>query len=629
MANFNFNPTFPEGIRDTLDARANAVQNRDPYWNYKKYAYFRMSVLPPEPYKDDTASSTSVFDVVTNAKGGFPIGEAPQGGHLNMYTDEGGVRRFKPKISSAKMSLDGGGDLYNSFIREVDISFEVYTLDDLNRVVTEYFRIGARVKIEYGWINSTLDGERGEDIMKVYNFGYSMGSDGSFSCNIKGLTGDAFASAASVGGTLELTNTEEINALGAKGVNPADISMALIAKYKAAFGIDPNEDEDEDENASKVDIDNGQIIESTDASGQYDLFIAAIDNVGASDGFLGIGADDPIRTPFVRFESFIALANKLSGDTTKETFVFSEKNTEIKKNTKEFGSADPRKYIFPGNMADYGEGNEYVKVLGKKDADIRNILVSIDKITSIVKNRGTTVNEKFRPPQMTTIIKDLSDDIKKLSGGLVDIKVVPKTEDASKENKSGQYEILNYFNVAQLKNRAPYEFSVIGDRTIVKDVSIDTEFDIDIMTMMTVGNVRNGVVNLAPFTKSELYSFPDIKIKKDPEPTQPETQDIPSKQGVGMDGIDDSRANSIAYTMREDLVADPKGGSFVTLPFQISLSIKLDGITDIPFLSPITVDRLPIKYKSDGIRFLVMGVEQSFDGNGGWETDIKTAMKIG
>jgi len=620
MANFNFNPIFPLGIRETLDTRANAVKNRDPYWNYKKYAYFRMSVLPPEKYTNDTPSSTSVFDVVTKVEGGFPIGEAPQGGHLNMYTDEGGVRRFKPKISSAKMSLDGGGDLYNSFIREVDISFEVYTLDDLNRVVTEYFRIGARVKIEYGWMNSTLDGERGEDIMKVYNFGYSMGSDGSFSCNIKGLTGDAFASAASVGGTLELTDTKEINALGAEGVNPADISMALIAKYKAAFGVDP------DENASDVSIDNGEIKESKDASGQYDLFMAAIDNVGASDGFLGIGADDPIRTPFVRFESFIALANKLSGDTTKDTFVFSEKNTEIKKNTKEFGSADPRKYIFPGEMADYGEGNKYMEVLGDKDADIRNILVSIDKITSIVKNRGTTVNEKFRPPQMTTIIKDLSDDIKKLSGGLVDIKVVPKTEDPSKENKSGQYEILNYFNVAQLDNPEPYPFSVIGDRTIVKDVSIDTEFDIDIMTMMTVGNVRNGVVNLAPFTKSGLYSFPDIDIKKDPEP---EDQDIPSKQGIGKDGIDDSRANSIAYAMREKLVADPEGGSFVTLPFQISLGIKLDGITNIPFLSPVTVDRLPVDYKSDGIRFLVMGVEQSFDGNGGWETDIKTAMKIG
>ena len=625
MANFNFNPTFPEGIRDTLDARANAVQNRDAYWNYKKYAYFRMSVLQPESYTNNTASSTSVFDVVKNAKGGFPIGEAPQGGHLNMYTDEGGVRRFKPKISSAKMSLDGGGDLYNSFIREVDVSFEVYTLDDLNRVVTEYFRIGARVKIEYGWMNSTLDGERGEDIMKVYNFGYSMGSDGSFSCNIKGLTGDAFASAASVGGTLVLTDEKEIDALGAEGVNPADISMALIAKYKAAFGIDA------DENASEVGIDNGEIKERKDASGQYDLFMAAIDNVGASDGFLGIGGDDPIRTPFVRFESFIDLANKMSGDSTKPTFVFSEENTEIKKNTEEFGSADPRKYIFPGKMADYGEDNKYVDVLGEKEADIKNILISIDKITSIVKNRGTTVNEKFRPPQMTTIIKDLSDDLKKLSGGLVDIKVVPKTEDPSKENESGQYEILNYFNAAQLKNPAPYEFSVIGDRTIVKDVSIDTEFDIDIMTMMTVGNVRNGVVNLAPFQKSGLYEFPDIDIK-DPEknqPKQPENQDIPSKQGIGKDGIDDSRANSIAYAMREKLVADPEGGSFVTLPFQISLSIKLDGITNIPFLSPITIDRLPVDYKSDSIRFLVMGVEQSFDGNGGWETDIKTAMKIG
>ena len=77
------------------------------------------------------------------------------------------------------------------------------------------------------------------------------------------------------------------------------------------------------------------------------------------------------------------------------------------------------------------------------------------------------------------------------------------------------------------------------------------------------------------------------------------------------------------------MVADDDKGTFVTIPFQIKLGIKLDGITDIPFLSPITVDRLPVDYKSGNIRFLVIGVEQSFDGQGGWETDIKTAMKMG
>jgi len=626
MANFNFNPEFPSKVAQILDERANAIQNRDPNWNYKKYAYFRMDVLPPESYSSQTDASTSVFDLVTNASGNFPIGVAPEGGHLNLYTNEGGVRRFKPKITSANMSLDGGGDIYNSFIREVTVNFQVFTLEDLNRVVTEYFRIGARVKIEYGWLGKPKGPEAGSDIMKVYNFGYTMGSDGAFDCNIKGLTGDAFAGSATVGGTLELTDDAEINALGSKGVNPADISMALIAKYKAAFGLDA------DEEAGDANIDNGEIQEAKDSSGKYDLYMAGIMNTGESEGF--IFGDDPVRTPFVRFESFIDLANKVSGASeSKPTFVFSTTDkTKIDPNSKEYGSADPRKYIFPGNMADYGEDNKYVDVLGDKEADIKNILVSINKITEIVKNKGTTVNEKFRPPQVSVIIKTLSDEIKSLSGGLVDIKVVPKTEDASKENEDKQYEILNYTNVVVDKTKnEPYVFSAIGETSFVKNVSIDTEFDIDIMTMMTVGNVRNGSVQLAPFAKSGLYEFPNIppENSETKEPKQPKDQDIPSKEGIGKDGIDDSRANSIAAALREKLVADDEKGTFVTIPFQIKLGIKLDGITDIPFLSPITVDRLPIDYKSGNIRFLVTGVEQSFDGNGGWETDIKTAMKMG
>ena len=625
MANFNFNPSFPAGVQKTLKERESDIKNRKVGWNYQKTAYFIMRNQPAQTYSDSTPASTSVFDVVTDADTVFPIGISPKGGHMDLYTSEGGVRRLKPKITSAKMSLDGGGDIYNSFIREVEVEFQVFTMADLNTVVKNYFRIGARIEIEFGWVGSTREGESGKDVMKVYNFGYSMGSDGSFNCNIKGLTGDAFASSATSGGTLTLTDDAEVNALGKSGVNPADISMALVAKYKAAFGLDP------DEEAGDASIDNGELQEAQDSSGNYDLYMAGIMNTGESEGFFF--GDDPVRTPFVRFESFINLANKVSGGNPTETFVFStSEKTKIRKNEKEFGSADPRKYIFPGELSDYGEDNDYKSIMGEKEVDIKNILISINRISEIVKNKGTTVNEKFRPPTIASIIKELSSEIKFLSGGLVDIKVVPKTEDASRENESGQYEIVNYTNVViDDTPPEPYKFSVLGETSIVKDVSIDTEFDIDIMTMMTVGNVRNGVSSLQPFKNSGLYSFPEIPVKDSEtgETKQPEDQDIPSKEGIGKDGIDDSRANSIASAMREKLVSDDVDGTFVTIPFQIKLGIKLDGITGIPFLSPITIDRLPINYDNSKIHFLVMGVEQSFDGDGGWETDIKTAMKIG
>jgi len=34
-------------------------------------------------------------------------------------------------------------------------------------------------------------------------------------------------------------------------------------------------------------------------------------------------------------------------------------------------------------------------------------------------------------------------------------------------------------------------------------------------------------------------------------------------------------------------------------------------------------------FKNSNVRFLITGIEHSFDGQGGWETKIDTAMKVG
>ena len=69
-------------------------------------------------------------------------------------------------------------------------------------------------------------------------------------------------------------------------------------------------------------------------------------------------------------------------------------------------------------------------------------------------------------------------------------------------------------------------------------------------------------------------------------------------------------------------------GTFVSLPFYIKLGVTLDGINGIGFLQPITVDRLPQNYR-ENVKFLITGIEHSFDGQGGWETKLDTAMKVG
>ena len=83
--------------------------------------------------------------------------------------------------------------------------------------------------------------------------------------------------------------------------------------------------------------------------------------------------------------------------------------------------------------------------------------------------------------------------------------------------------------------------------------------------------------------------------------------------------------------MRQSLVSEtnPKVTTQPVLPFQLKLSVTLDGIDGIKYLSPITADRLPSRFKKAGVRFVVLGVEHAFDGQGGWTTSLKTAMTMG
>ena len=630
MANsFNLTPSFSGTVESCLRKRGEYIRGKQvgtQYrredkgildFNYRRYAYFFLK-SKKSGKKGDLDDTTSLFD--TYPKTEITIGAVPSGGHLDLYEDNGGVRRLKPQITSATISQDGGGDIYNSYLKEVEVQFKCFSLPQLENIEENFFRLGGEVEISYGWLDPINGAETGNGTMSVYNFGFSMASDGSYSCNIKGLIGDAFGGANRMGGLIKLTDGEE-TALGEKEANPADISMALMAKYKTAFGLDADED------ASDSGIDNGEIEEKVDKTGKIQLFMAGIMNVGESEGvFFG---DDPIRTPFTNLKSFLILANQLSGASDKETFKLSTdakfKKISPVKNT--YGSADPRKYILPGVFADYGEDNDYQSVLGSKPTEIGEILISINEITSIVKGKGTTVNDQFQPPKVVDILKDLFGRISNITGGLVQLDVKPEGD---AEDTTGVYVISNKSEMLKEQAKstpAPFKFVTIGEKSMVKDISIDTEFDADIMMFMTVGNVKNGNINLEAL-KTVYPKIPQIDLDpKTKEAVDAASGTNDSKQSIGKDGVDDTKANGIASTLQKLVAGEPVDSPTVILPFQLKLGVTLDGVEGIKFLSPVTADRLPARFR-DNVKFLVTAVEHSFDGQGGWTTGLKTVMTM-
>jgi hypothetical protein len=630
---FNLNPPFPGDVEELLKTRSAYIQGRrvgTQYmredgaldYNYRRYAYIYLT-SKKSGKKNVEDDATSLFDTYDKAE--VVIGNVPDGGHMDLYESEGGVRRLKPQITSVSINQDGGGDIYNSFIKEVEVQFSCYSLPQLERIEENFFRLGSEVRVDYGWLDPINSAETGGGTMSVYNFGFSMASDGSYNCNIKGLIGDAFGGATRMGGLMKLSDNES-EALGKEGANPADISMALIAMYKVAFGLEAGED------ASKSSVDDGDIEQKkSESDSNVDLFMAGIMNLGESESIIPFAGDDPIRTPFTNLKSIVYLANKLSGASDKETFKFTTDANllKISPNRKDLGSADPRKYILPGDMSDYGEGNEYPKTLGGLPTDIPEILISINEITNIVKAKGSTVNDIFQPPKVVDILNDLSKRIANVTGGLVQLTVQPE---GGVDDQSGIYIIQNKTQMMkQLKaaDTTPFEFTTLGETSMVRDISVDTEFDADIMMFMTVGNIKNGNIDLA--TLQTIYpNIPEIKVDpKTEEEVKEAAKKNESKQSVGKDGIDDSKANALATVLQKLVMRKEEPDSpNVILPFQLKLGVTLDGIaSDSMFLAPITADRLPARFRSN-VKFLVTGMEHSFDGQGGWTTNLKTVMTM-
>ena len=641
---FELNPAFPEGAKKVLESRGKRIKEKELNFNYKRYAYIYITSDPSDGEKlpknakgedvpnDKEGDSISLFD--TYPKNGYTIGIPPTGGHLSLYDIENGKRRLKPQITSVTMNQSGGGDIYNSFIREIDIAFKAYSLTQMNAIEHDLFRLGSNIKINYGWLQP-LDSkfETGAVIMTVYNFGFTMESDGTFNCTMKGIAGDVFVDSSRTGGLIKLTNDGEIKAMGEKPTNPVDVSGALIAMYKNAFGLDA------DEKPADDGIKNGQLeYEKAEGDSNVDLFMGGIKNVGDSDGYvLGIGADDPYRAPFTTLKSLIYLLNKTSGDSEKQTYKIDTTGEghygSIQPVDKKFGSSDPRKYILPGVFANYGEGNDFQSDLegeGFGDTKIENILISINEITQIFSNKGKTVNETFQPPTAKEVIDDLSGRIANVTGGLVQLRV----ERVEKERQT-EYLIVNKVNKLQeQKPKPPHRFITVGEKSHVTNISIESEFDADLMLIMTRGNVRNGNIALGPL-KSVYKEIPDIGLSDEAKDAKKDAENeaTNAKFSVGKDGLDDMKASTIANTMKLLLTTpegkDPKKTIQPVLPFQLKLNITLPGIDNIPFLAPVEVDRLPARFKSAGVKFLITSTEHSFDGQGKWETNFKAVMTMG
>ena len=636
----SFDKSIDGAQKTELDARKAYVSGKNVKWNYQKYAWVSMQ---------GTGKSTTVFC----STGGQKIGDPGlRGPHIDLYETEGGVRRFKPQLKSVKISNQGAQDYADSFIYEIEASFTCYTQAQLDAIDACYFRVGAEVEFNFGWEGYSGGANVGKVTANVYNFGFSMGDDGSFDCNIKCMSAAGLWSADDMGGIEKDGAPDE----DAEADPQADFLKGLQKGFRRAFGL-----EEEEGPESVDDIGNNKLVMKSHRDPWGTGYYYAAEIITAP----GILNDTEVYVGYTTVEHLLNFINYQS--TKNPDSIYTYKLAEGKLGTwpkiEGIGCADPRKFILPGNQSNYGDPNDdswyegnYAEnfskwgsvVQGGGTTDVGEIAVSIqflnEKYMELSRKAGYKSGVKMNP-KVVDYLKAVFAELEDLTGGLISLQLIPTDVNGNMlgPNQTVNTDtpmtlLLGNKKAVTVSKVEPYEFKAMGDECITRAISLDSDFDTDMMIAATPANITKGTSVIGGQLAGGVKTPFNSKCPAPPTfgggspPDEPELKKIRLK--YGNDGFDDSKISSYKEACRNYILrncaTDSKlkdGGRYGEIQFVLNLSITLDGIWGIPYLANITTDRIPLAYKQNAF-FSITGVEHTFDGQGDWETSINTVMRM-
>lgn len=585
-------------------------------------------------------------------------GTIGHGGHLSLYTEEGGIRKFKPTLTSVKITNEGGQDYTESYIYEIEAQFKVFTLDDLDKVENSFFRVGAEVKFEFGWIGAPLvagvNQVSGDKAIKanVYNFSFSLEDDGGFACTIKAMSAAALWSQETMGGVTNMPDEKT-----KKNVKVSSFLESLQLAMRNAFGLTDEQVIDDVSGGisdNKLICKPGKVVigKSETINGLF-WITEMLSNKSTWYN------DDELYFSYTNLWTLILYLNKkLKKQKSRNEFTWgAESDLKITAKT-EISSADPTKIVLPGDHAKYGSGDgtdsenfrnwSIVTTQNGNRADvIPGILVSLEYLNKVYLDLESAQTSKKggvkKKPTVNEFLNKIFNDIENLTGGLVSIMMVPDTTNQGEQDITNDTEKILIVNRRETKvseNIVPYEFQTLSKKAICKSVSLSTDFDSDTLILATESAVASGKSNLDSLKK--LY--PDCDKIQNAVAAAKEGEDgdkvkkedlLTERHSFGDDGFDSQGVQSLSDSYRtyiqQQRVSNPGSwpAQFSESVFMFKLSVTIDGIFGIPYLAPITVDRLPSKYKANNkTYFSITSIEHSFDGQGGWETSLDTVMRI-
>ena len=635
-----FNPIFSKAAKKELDRRSNMPDS----WKYKKYAYINLELT------GESATNICVSD--TSLK----IGDTNSG---NLYTTDGGVRRPNITLQSVNIRNEGGSDYTDAYLYEIETSFKVWSKDQMDKVENGFFRLGAEMKVTFGWRGRTDTGINTDSILaSIYNFGFSMDTDGSYTCNVKAMSAAGLFGQETMGGDVRTESTGVGKEIVDPTKTPFQNSMEVFRNMaRSAFGIGLDDIDDNDATGTP---NNNQVLYKIhkDDKGNSFLFGFSELELPAFTRKVGLGNDTNVL--YTSLGSILEYLNITSVDDGLFKLNFSGTTTDYKltpSEFKDFGSANPFRTFIPiGQAGEYGIKGQGGLIFADPDektewytepGDIGKIFLNIDTITEAYNDLQGSASGKDgakAPPKTKDFLSKIFSMIETDTGGVVRLQTRAETIDLDSNNTGpvkGGKSIVNVINRAMIPTKAvndksdPYIFSVLGENSITRNVSLQSDFDTDMLIRASSKSIKEGSSNMNVL--SGLY--PDcVKLKPTSDESKPEAESLVKvedikqlKAGIGEEGWSSEKANSLATIIQKYVGQNShliKAGAYGEVPMMLKLGVTIDGISGVKYMSPIMIDRMPTAYTKKGIDFPIISIEHSFDGQGDWSTTYETVMRI-
>jgi len=505
--------------------------------------------------------------------------------------------RPKPYLNSVTTKNQGGGDITDVALWEIEFTYTCYTIDDLNQLSQAFMIPGNLINVKFGW---NTGGEISISKARIYDFGWSYNSDGSFSC-----TGKALGQSSAAGAfAMTPAKTGVASADAENSTESYSIIKQLQDQCDEAFGLTREDDGT---------IDGGNLPSEGTGKSINGFGIATLQKeAGFIDSIISFGSADEVYVSYVQVRNIIDfLNNEVMGDGF--SFVCDAKYQTLSL----LKSADMMAVMLPSEGGKYGAENDFSGFEGAF-GDVNDIYISTGKLLDLEKEL-LTKSKETRDASYTanSFLQRVLAEIDQCTGGAASCAIIPTPSNPKK------YNIVNKLNDIK-KNSGGTTINLLGINSPIKGINMSSNMDPEMAAIAFAGGGGTFPEGAADNIFKGCKAKPQSK-RKGPSPASSVQSKI---KEIGEGSWKAEGASDFKTVLRKYVLSKDTGVKSVSLRYNIDLSLTFDGLPGVAFYQKFQVTPLPAAYNGGSTYFVVGEIEHSVKEDGMWETTVVGYMMV-